>query len=84
MVLDNKLEWTTNTEAVYKKKGLSRLYFLRRLRSFNVCNRLLQMFYQSVVASTIFLSVASWGAGIKATDARLNQLIKKTVICCWL
>ena len=33
VVLDNKLEWTTNTEAVYKK-GLSQLYFLRRLRSF--------------------------------------------------
>ena len=38
VVLDNKLEWTTKTETVYKK-GLSRLYFLRRLRSFNVCNR---------------------------------------------
>ncbi|XP_034020935.1 meiosis 1 arrest protein [Thalassophryne amazonica] len=32
--LDNKLEWSTNTGAIYKK-GLSRLYFLRRLRSFN-------------------------------------------------
>ena len=30
VVLDNKLEWSTNTEAVYKK-DLSRLYFLRRL-----------------------------------------------------
>ena len=77
VVLDNKLEWTTNTEAVYKK-GLSRLYFLRRLRSFNVCNRMLQMFYESVVASTIFFAVVSWGAGIKAKDAnRLNKLIKK-------
>ena len=28
--LDNKLDWSTNTDAVYKK-GQSRLYFLRRL-----------------------------------------------------
>ena len=55
VVLDNKLEWTTNTEAVYKK-GLSRLYLLRRLRSFNVCN---WMFYASVGASTIFFAVVS-------------------------
>ena len=33
--LDNKLDWSANTDAVYKK-GQSRLYFLRRLRSFNV------------------------------------------------
>ena len=36
-MLDNKLEWSTNTEAVYKK-GLRRLYFLSRLRPFNVFN----------------------------------------------
>ena len=77
VVLDNKLEWTTNMGAVYKK-GLSRLYFLRRLRSYNVCNRMLQMFYESVVASTVFFAVVSWGAGIKAKDAnRLNKGIKK-------
>ena len=77
VTLDNKLDWSTNTQAVYKK-GLSRLYFLRRLRSFHVCNKMLQMFYQSVVASTIFFAVVSWGAGIKAKDAnKLKKLIKK-------
>ncbi|XP_035534965.1 complement C3-like [Morone saxatilis] len=30
VTLDNKLDWSTNSEAIYKK-GLSRLYFLRRL-----------------------------------------------------
>ena len=70
----NKLEWTINTKAVYK--GLSRLYFPRRLGSLR--DQMLQMFYESVVASTIFFAVVSWGAGIKAKDAnRLNKLIKK-------
>ena len=39
---------------------------------------MLQMCYQSVVASTIFLAVVSSGAGIKAKDAnRQIRLIKK-------
>ncbi|TWW61360.1 hypothetical protein D4764_04G0000060 [Takifugu flavidus] len=86
MVLDNKLEWSTNTDAVYKK-AMSRLYFLRRLRSFSVCSRMLHMFYQSVMASTIFFAAVCWGAGIKAKDAnRLNKLIKKagSVVGCRL
>ncbi|KAI3360343.1 hypothetical protein L3Q82_014660 [Scortum barcoo] len=40
VVIDNRLDWKSNhTEAVYKK-GMSRLYFLRRLRSFNVGSRM--------------------------------------------
>ena len=36
------------------------------------------MFYQSVVASTVFFAVVSWGVGIKAKDAnRLNKLREK-------
>ena len=34
--LDNKLDWTSNTKQVYKK-AQSRMYFLWRLRSFNIC-----------------------------------------------
>ncbi|TWW64120.1 hypothetical protein D4764_03G0011280 [Takifugu flavidus] len=75
--LDNKLEWSTNTDADYKK-AMSRLYFLRRLRSFSVCSRMLHMFYQSVMASTIFFAAVCWGTGIKAKDTNgLNKLIKK-------
>ncbi len=51
-----KLDWTQNSEAVYKK-GQTRLYFLRRLKSFNICRTMLKMFYESVVASAIFLAV---------------------------
>ncbi|KAI3360684.1 hypothetical protein L3Q82_002554 [Scortum barcoo] len=48
--LDDKLDWTANTDALCRK-GQSRLYFLRRLASFNICKKMLQIFYQSVVAS---------------------------------
>ncbi|KAI3368146.1 hypothetical protein L3Q82_007811 [Scortum barcoo] len=57
VVIDNRLDWKSNTEAVYKK-GMSRLYFLRKLRSFKVGSRMLKIFYQSVVASAIFFAAA--------------------------
>lgn len=41
--LNNKLDWSDNTEALYKKRQ-SRTFFLRGLRSFNVCTGLLRIF----------------------------------------
>ena len=55
--LNKRLDWTDNTEALYKK-GQSRLFFLRRLRSFDVCSRLLRIFYQSMVASALLVANA--------------------------
>ncbi len=77
LTLDNKLDWSLNTDHIYKK-GQSRLYFLWRLASFNICTKLLQMFYNSVVASVLFFAVACWGgSGSKRNIQRLNKLIKK-------
>ncbi|KAI3371529.1 hypothetical protein L3Q82_024120 [Scortum barcoo] len=77
VVIDNRLDWKSNTEAVYKK-GMSRLYFLRKLRSFNVGSRMLEIFYQSVVASAIFFAAVCWGSSIRAGDNnRLDKIIKK-------
>jgi len=56
----------------------SRMYFLRRLRSFNICNKLLLMFYQSVVASILFYAVVCWGGNSKKRDAsRLDRLVRR-------
>ncbi|KAG5276526.1 hypothetical protein AALO_G00106690 [Alosa alosa] len=75
--LDNKLDWSANTDALYKK-GQSRLYFLRRLRSFNVCSKLLRMFYQSVVASVLFYAVVCWGGSTRKKDVgRIDRLVRK-------
>ncbi len=67
------------------RKGCSRLYLLRKVRSFNVCSKMLEIFYQSLVASTLFSSVVCWGSSITANDtSRLKKLIKKagSVIGC--
>ena len=75
--MNNKLDWKQQTEAVYKK-GQSRLYFLSKLRSFNVCNKMLCMFYQSVVASAIFSAAISWGSGIRTCASKeLNEPMRR-------
>ncbi|KAI3351750.1 hypothetical protein L3Q82_020590, partial [Scortum barcoo] len=75
--LDNKLDWTTHTSHLYGKTQ-SRMYFLRRLRSFNICSKLLQMFYQSVIASVLFYTVVCWGGSISKKDtSRLDKLIRR-------
>ncbi|XP_062913008.1 uncharacterized protein LOC134350989 isoform X1 [Mobula hypostoma] len=75
--IDNKLDWSKNTEAVYKK-GQSRLYFLRRLRSSNICRTMLRMFYESVVPSAIMFAVVCWGSRLRVADTnRINKLIRK-------
>lgn len=48
--LGNKLDWSTNSTALYKE-AQSQLYFLRSLKSFNIWSTILQMFYGFVVAS---------------------------------
>lgn len=75
--IDNKLDWARNTDALFKK-GQSRLYFLRRLRSFNICRTMLRMFYESVVSSAILFALVCWGSRLKVADSnRLNKVIRK-------
>ncbi|KAK3550795.1 hypothetical protein QTP70_005463 [Hemibagrus guttatus] len=50
--LDDSMDWTANMDALCTR-GQSRLYFLIRLASFNICKKML-MFYQTVVASALF------------------------------
>ena len=77
VVIDIRLDWKSNTEAVYKME-MSRLFFLRKLRSFNVCSKMLEIFHQSVVASIIFSVAVCWSSSIRASDTnRLNKIIKK-------
>ncbi|KAI4899252.1 hypothetical protein NFI96_012202, partial [Prochilodus magdalenae] len=75
--LDERLDWSANTDILYRK-GQSRLYFLWRLGSFNICRKLLQMFYQTVVSSCIFYAVVCWGGSIKKRDKMcLDKLVKR-------
>ena len=84
VTINHRLDWRSNTEAVYKK-GMSRLYILRKLKSFSVYSKMLEILYQSVVASVLFFAVVCLGSSIGASDTnRLNKLMKKagSVIGC--
>ncbi|KAI3352024.1 hypothetical protein L3Q82_020254 [Scortum barcoo] len=57
--------WTGRTTPMsLVKKGNSRLFLLRRLRSFGVQGPLLRTFYDSVVASAIFYGIVCWASSI--------------------
>ena len=60
------------------KKGQSRLYFLRNLRYYSVCRKMLHIFYKSVVESSVSSAVICWKSSIRASDLKkLKKLIKK-------
>ena len=77
VVLDNKLEWSANIEAVYRR-GQSRLFFLSRFRPFNVCSDVMSMFYHTITESALFYSVVCWGSCTTDKNCRrLDKLVKK-------
>ena len=61
--LNYKLDWTTNSDVLYRR-GESCLHLFRRLRSF----------YDSVVASTVFYAVVCEGDGSTDRD-RMENLV---------
>lgn len=54
--LNDRLNWRSNSDDVYKKGMSNTPYFLRKLRSFGVCSMTLEIFYPSVEASTLLSS----------------------------
>ncbi|KAI3372609.1 hypothetical protein L3Q82_023086 [Scortum barcoo] len=75
--LNDSLDWSDNTN-VLVKKGNSRLFLLRRLRSFGVQGPLLRTFYDSVVASAIFYGIVCWASSITDRDRRrMDRLVRR-------
>ncbi|TWW81279.1 hypothetical protein D4764_01G0010940 [Takifugu flavidus] len=75
--LNNNLDWTHNTDALVKK-GNSRLFLLRRLRSFGVQGPLLRTFYDSVLGSAIFYGIVCWSSSITDRDRkRMDRLVRR-------
>ena len=81
VTIDNKLTWSHHIDKVYSKTQ-SRLFFLRKLRSFNVCNRMLGMFFDTIIGSVLSFAIVCWGGNATARDKnRLNELIKRAGSC---
>ena len=51
--IDKDLKWNTNTQKLVSKAN-QRVFFIRKLKSFNVCDEILFLyFYQSVIQSIL-------------------------------
>lgn len=57
--MESRQNWKTNTEAVYNKE-MSRSCFLRKLRSFIVYSKMVEIFSKSVVAIALHFTVVCW------------------------
>ena len=71
MVFDSKLN------SVMKKIN-SRMYCMRKLRSFGVNSNMLVTFYNAVICSIIMFGSVCWGGNISKLDrGRLEKIVKK-------
>ena len=86
MVFDSKLNWKGNINSVLKKVN-TRMYCLRKLRSFGVNSGILVTFYNAVMCSIIVYGSVCWGGNISKYDrGRLEKTVKKQVMlweCHW-
>ena len=77
MVFDSKLNWKENINPMLKKVN-SRMYCMRKLRSFGVKSDMLVTFYNAVLCSIIMFGSVCWGGNISKLDrGRLENIVKK-------
>ena len=82
VVFDSKLNWKENINSVLKKVN-SRMYCMRKLRSFVVNSDKLVAFYNAVICSIIMFDYVCWGGNILKLDrGRVEKIVKKSRSCC--
>ena len=82
LTIDKELSWKDHANTVYKKLN-SRIYFLRKLKYFNVDNTLLELFYKSIIESVISFSLVCWGGNIRTNNKqKLDSVIRKACKIC--
>lgn len=75
-VFDSQLKFDVNTESVVKR-GQQRIYLMRKLNSFCVCDTILCNFYQSFIESLLTFSFICWFNGLSVKDKNsLNGIVK--------
>ena len=76
-VIDDRLNWDGNTSKL-QSKGNQRMYFLRKLKSFNVRSQTLALFYQSVIQSVICFSSVAWFCGLtEKNKSKLTRVVSQ-------
>ena len=78
MIVDNKLTFSTNTQAIHKKCQ-SRIYFLQKLRSLNVNAWILGNFYRCFIESILTFGFLCW---LKGLNVKNRKLLDRVVAVC--
>ena len=73
-VLNTKLTWEKNTEAI-RKKAQQRLYFLRLLKKFRLRREILKQFYSATIESILTFSCLVWYGNLTVKDKHSLQKI---------
>uniref|UniRef100_A0A8C1VBX2 VLIG-type G domain-containing protein n=1 Tax=Cyprinus carpio TaxID=7962 RepID=A0A8C1VBX2_CYPCA len=76
VILDNKLCFEPLVDAV-SKKIQQRLYFLRKMNTFNVSSEMMTLFYRAFIESVLSFCIAAWFGSLSLTNKnRLGSLVK--------
>ena len=76
VVFDEKLDWHSQSNNVLKKLN-QRLFFMRKLYSFNIQNILLKLFYKSCILAILNFCLIAWGGNGRVCDkTKINRALK--------
>ena len=77
-LIHDKLEWSENSNRIQKKIN-QRLFFMKKLSSFNVDKVLLSLFYESCIVSLFCFCINAWGENLRARDkCKIHRVIKRS------
>ena len=75
--ISNDLKWGENMK-IQMKKSHSRIYFLRKLKEFNVDQTIMKLFYSSAVESVAIFGILIWFRGLSCKEMKQLNRIRKT------
>lgn len=74
--IDSNFTFKQNVDSIYKKVN-SRLYFARQLYNLKVDNKVMELFYQSIVQSVMNFSIVCWFGNCSVeSKCKLTRIIK--------
>ena len=68
VTVNERLDWSEHASNVLSKID-QRLYFVRKLKYFNIDNTLISLFYRSAIQSLISFCVCVWGGNLNCREA---------------